>query len=192
MYKSKEEQDFADWLKEAQEHGLISSWEYEPRSFILFEKQTYEETVQLKTKTKIVERHLHAEASYTPDFMMLLTPLGSRLLHDVFKPSIEGIGDGCVWVDVKGNYDAVRKDGRFFSLIQKALYSKHGVWVEKVVPFFQTGRGAKKKAKGLFAAAFAPESRRWIKGRKVPTLSVCGEACCGVEEFVEANDGGQQ
>ena len=194
MYKSKEEQDFADWLDEAKENGLIHQWEYEPRSFILFDKQTFKEKVQLKTKTKIVERHLHAEASYTPDFMMELTNLGEHLLFDAFKSSILSVPvyvrattSTVIWVDVKGNFDPIRKDPRFFSLIQKAIYRKHGVWVAKVVPFYQTGKGKEKWARGLFTKTFAPQSCRWISGRKVPTLSVCGKACCGVGEFVNAS-----
>ena len=195
-FRSDEEFDFYHWLEEAKEHGLISGWEYEPKSFLMLDKKTYTETVELKTKTKVVQRHLHAEASYTPDFRFTLTLLGRVVLFDAFKASILTIpgylrhtGTIDVWVDVKGNFNPHQNDGRFFSLVRKVMYEKHDIWVAKVIPFFKKKKKGKESTPhGLFAETFAPRSRRWLKNRKVPTLTSCGTACPSVTDFVK---GGQ-
>jgi len=194
-YRSDEEFDFVLWLEEAEEHGLISGWTYEPRSFKLFDKQTYLETVQLKTKTKPVERHLHAEAHYTPDFAITLTKHGLVLLFDVFKASyltipiyLRAMNVPQIWIDVKGSFDPHQNDTKNFSMVQKVMYNKHGIWVAKIIPFYKKKvKGKESVAKGLFAETFAPKCLRWMKNRKIPTLNSCGTACCGVADFVRGD-----
>jgi hypothetical protein len=41
--------------------------------------------------------------------------------------------DEMVWIDVKGNYN-VKNELRIFSIIQKVVYDKRGIYVNKVVP----------------------------------------------------------
>ena len=191
-FRSDEEFDFVLWLEEAKDHGLISGWAYEPRSFNLFDKQTYTETVQLKTKTKEVERHLHAEAHYTPDFAITLTKHGLVLLFDVFKASyltipiyVRAMNVPQIWIDVKGSFDPHQNDTKNFSMVRKVMYDKYGIWVAKVIPFFRKKNKAKESiAKGFFVDTFAPKSMRWIKNRRTPTLSSCGKGCRGVSEFM--------
>jgi hypothetical protein len=50
-FKSEEEQQFADWLTEAELNGLVLHWEYEPKTFDLIPARKYIEIVQTKTKT---------------------------------------------------------------------------------------------------------------------------------------------
>ena len=173
--KSDEEWSFILWLQEATKHGLVESWEYEPRSFVLFEKQTYIETVEMKTKVKEVERVLHQPESYTPDFEIKLTPLGAGKLYEVFKPSmLSGMADYTVWVDVKGAYNP-NDQPRYFSSTRKAMYYVHGIWVTKIIPFASA-------KKGLFVETFAPESFRWMKNGK--QLNRIGRSCRSCVEFL--------
>ena len=181
--KSDEEYACVLWLQEAVRHNLVEMWEYEPKTFVLLEGQTYQETIQMKTKEKTVERRLHQEATYTPDFMLSLTESGLRCLYGAFKPSLMAESSRWVpyeqiWIDIKGTYNPYQNDQRFFSLIQKIMYDKHGIWVPKIVPFYKKNG----KAKGLFAETFAPESLRWMKRGG---LNACGRSCVGIEEFID-------
>jgi len=177
--KSDEEWSAVLWLQEAVRHHLVLEWEYEPASFALFPPATYQEVKHLKTKDKIVDRCLCQGASYTPDFVITFTQKGKRLLLDTFKKSFMATGseEYRIWIDVKGAFNP-NDQPRYFSVIQKAMYYINGLWVSRIVPFHKQGR----KAKGLFAETFAPESCRYMK--RGP-LNACGRACVGVEQFLE-------
>jgi len=180
--RSDEEWQFVRWLHEAVRHDLVSNWIYEPKTFELFRERTVQETVVLKTKVKIEHRHLHRAEGYTPDVMVEFTAVGARKLFPAFRMSMLASewkgGATVVWVDVKGGFNPYQSDERYFSIFRKAMFAAHGIWVAKVIPFHG-------KNKGLFAETFAPEEYRWMKGRKVPTLTSCGRACRSVEEFVK-------
>jgi len=183
--RSDEEWRMVRWLQECVRYYLVEDWEYEPEVFTLFDSQHYFEEKKLKTKVKTVEKHLHREETYTPDFRIDPTDLGRRLFANagVFKKAVGAIYPlHCpVWIDVKGSYNPYQNDQQLFSMKQKAMYARHKIWVEKVVPF-------EKKVKGsLFINTFAPEEFRWMKNRKAPTLSVCGKMCPSAEEFVMQN-----
>jgi hypothetical protein len=180
--KSDEEFSMVNWLNDAVKYGLVRDWQYEPKSFTLFEKQTYEEVVHLKTKDSVKIRHLHAEASYTPDFNIVFTPLGRKALFQIFKQSLQGLTSS-VWIDVKGSFSFYQTDERFFSLTLKAMYTKHGIWVKKIIPFYGKGKGENRVYKGLFVDTFAPECDRWKKNRI--ELNVCGISCKNVIQFID-------
>ena len=123
-FDSQEELEFWHWLNEAYEAGLIAGYEYHKRSWALSEKQTYTDIVELKTKIKEVEKHLMHPHVYTPDFEIFgAKDIG---LIDVHQ-------DGWHVVDVKGTFNMYGGD-REFSINQKWMYDKHGVYVHKVVP----------------------------------------------------------
>ena len=86
--KSQEEWDTVLWLQEATRAGLVDCWSYEPRTFTMIPKRIYTEEVQLKTKIKDVERTLHQEATYTPDFRVTLSAEGIRAMMAMFKPAL--------------------------------------------------------------------------------------------------------
>lgn len=181
--RSDEEWAFVRWLQEAIRLDLISDWSYEPRQFELFASRCVPEVVQMKTRTKIEGRHLHRAESYTPDFMIEMTPSGALKLYNAFKLSMLAAGwasgePAVVWVDVKGNFSPYQTDERYFSIVRKAMYSAHGIWVSKVIPFYD-------RNKGLFSETFAPEEFRWMKNRSVPTLTSCGRACQSAEKFAK-------
>jgi hypothetical protein len=177
--KSDEEFAMVLWLQEAVRHNLIESWEYEPRAFELFQKQTFIEEVQMKTKSKQVERHLHQAETYTPDFYLKLTESGKKLLYGFFKASLLSSYSGAcgeVWIDVKGSYNPYQNDQRYFSIVRKAFYQNCGIWVAKVIPFASA-------KKGLFVETFAPEAMRWMKNGK--QLNRIGRSCRSIEEFMK-------
>lgn len=171
-YKSQEERQFADWLEVCMTYGLVKHWQYEPKSFVLIPAKTYTVVQQLKTKTKTVEKTLHQEASYTPDFMVEFTDEGLALFKGVFSDSYHTNGSKTLFIDTKGEFDRRQGDGRFFSLIRKLMYDKHGIWVEKVIP------------KRLFKETFAPETVRWMRNRKTATLTKVGSESKTVGDFL--------
>ena len=176
--KSDEEFSMVNWLMEAEQNNLVVNWEYEPRSFVLFNKRTYCEIVQLKTKQREVIRHLHAEAVYTPDFHIALSETGARALYSVFKTAILTGTPDSIWVDIKSVFNP-NDQPRYFSVMQKIMFDKHGIWSQKIIPFYTS----KKKRRGLFVDTFAPECDRWKKNRI--ELNVCGISCKNVIEFID-------
>ena len=178
--RSDEEWAMVLWLQEATKNNLVKSWDYEAYAITLFKSAKYIETVHMKTKSKCVERHLLRGASYTPDFVFDLTELGVKCFAKEFKASIHTNGGTMVVVDVKGGFQpsSFGSDGRYFSLIQKCMFHLNGIYVQKIVP------------KKLFAKTFCPESLRWMKNRREPTLTVAGKRCNNVGSFV-SNDGCQ-
>ena len=178
--RSDEEFHMILWLQDAVRHNLISNWEYEPKSFELFPPAVYLEEKKLKTKVKVVEKCLHRGASYTPDFKITLTKEGKRILLDAFKKSILVDHSGLcndVWIDVKGVFNP-NDQPRYFSVIQKAMYSASGIWVERITPFYMS----KKKPKGLFYETFAPDK---IRHMKRGGLNSRGRSCMNAEQFME-------
>lgn len=172
-FKSSEEQQFAQWLDAAKMHKLVDSWEYEPESFELIPAKSFIEQVSTKTKTKSVERSLHAAASYTPDFKIILSDVGIGVFEGIFKKALSTAKDPHVlWTDVKGGFSRT-DDGRHFSLLQKLFFHVHGIYVEKVIP------------KKLFQKTFAPELVRWMKSRKTPTMTKIGTLTKTIEQFLE-------
>jgi len=173
-FKSDEEKQFADWLEEAKLHGLVSAFEYEPKTFDLIPAKHYTETVQTKRNlTQEVERSLLNDLQYTPDFKIQISDVGLPILTEIFKKSIRTAENPhIVWVDTKGKFS--RNDGnRSFSIIQKIFYDVHNIYVEKVVP------------EKLFEKTFSPESVRWMKSRKLPTKTKIGTTTRTVAEFLK-------
>ena len=181
---SDEELQFMSWAAEARKAGLISSWEYQGRTFDLLPSRSVTVTRQLKTKTKTVSRTLYREHTYTPDFRIDLTPAGRRAFADVFGyAQLTGHFQetGRLYIDTKGSFTVQTAQTRLFSLNRKLMYHFHGLWVEKVNPW----AGGKKFADCLFAKTWCPESERWMKNRKTPTLTVKGARCRTLAQFLE-------
>jgi hypothetical protein len=133
-YDSKEEVYFSWYLDDLKKHGFVTDYKHEPKSFTLFDKVEYEWEQQLKTKTKTKTSTLIREHSYTPDFMVVWTDLGKNILHGG-NPK-EGIiisNNNVSWVDVKGSWD-MQNMTRLFTINQKWMYAKHGIYVNKVIP----------------------------------------------------------
>jgi len=132
-FDSYEEIEFFQWLEEAKSHGLISTFQFHPQPFELAPAAAVYVRKPLATKTKVVKRHLLQDCCYTADFMFEATPDLQRINHQLFSPDHREY-----WIDVKGVF-SMYNDSAKFSLIQKWMWSTHGVFINKVVPvkFFE-------------------------------------------------------
>jgi hypothetical protein len=167
--ESNEEQQFEAWLIEAQAHGLVERYGKQPK-------------FELIQGERVGGKFLHREHNYTGDFKVWLTARGEEVLRGVFqKSAVVGFPNGRLYVDTKGGF-MNRGAGQEFSINQKLVYERHGVWVAKVVPFYKV----KGVAKGLFVDTWCPDAWRWMKNRKVATQTSKGAACRTVEEFIAA------
>lgn len=123
---SMEEVDTLDWLLEAQELGLIVDWEYQPNSIELFQSVNY---VNIDNKTRCLFR----EHIYSPDFKIQFNPSKNAILAKEFKLTKQQAQQENfeIVIDVKGVFN---KTERAFSLNQKWVYQKTGIYVYKLVP----------------------------------------------------------
>ena len=174
---STEEAKFIDWCTEAKDHGLVERWTFQPHTYELIAKQTRTVAKELKTKTKYVEKAVLRAHSYTPDFILILTSLGRDAFAEVFSESFatEG-GYADITIDTKGGYTVQHGQSQMFSCNRKLMLWLKGVYVEKVIP------------DEFFLKTWCPESCRWMKGRKLPTLNKLGAACRTIGEFLEATE----
>lgn len=179
-FKSDEEFQFYIWLLDCVKFGYISDWAYEPTTYMIHKQVAFEKTVFMKTKTKVEKKKLFTNAdnlTYTPDFVFKVTSKGHLMWRDtVFARSIQmNKRAEIVYVDVKGEYNPYGGDHRAFFLKQRMMWDMHHIYVEKLTP------------KSLFRATFAPESMRWCKGRKAPTMTKLGTKTKSSREYGEAN-----
>ena len=180
--ESDEEWGMVLWLLEAAEYGLVKEWMYQPLKLEMYGGKRYDKKIVLKTKVKWEERELHPSEGYTPDFEILFTYLGMRLCENTFSKAFAYPfrENNCILIDTKGNY---AKHGKaHFALIQKVVFFRHGIWVDKVIPFYTTAKS--KKRKGLFVDTFVPESLRWMMGARSHELNVTGRHCADVKTFI--------
>ena len=170
---SQEEQQFTAWLDEAMAHGLVDHWSEQPY-------------FELINGMKCGGKFVHRPHNYTADFVAQLTDEGERVLRGVFqKTAVVGFPNGRLYVDTKGGF-MNRGAGQEFSINQKLVYERHGVWVSKVVPFHKV-RGI---PKGLFVDTWCPDVCAWNKAskHKDEALSVKGGACQTVEYFLAGHE----
>ena len=130
-FDSVEEEWFSVWLRTAENRGMVDDIIYHPSSFILAPKQSIEKEVQLKTKTKTVNRFLLHPHTYTPDFAFYIT----NFIHKYDHGLVPCKGN-IVFVDVKGVFSGGRHNNSSitFPISQKWVYAKYGIYINKVVP----------------------------------------------------------
>ena len=149
IYQSEEEQHFAWWLEDCQAQGWIDNFVYHPCKFDLsppvaidvIRREVSKARQQIRDVRK--PRHLFDECTYEPDFMI-------RALPELYRFDLKWFGQHPFefYIDTKGEaskYD----DGRSFVIKQKWVWSKHGVYINKVVP------------KAIFKRTFVPEKARY-------------------------------
>ena len=123
-----EECDFLAWCSEMAQQKLIYDFTYQPESIKLFDKVDY---IAYDGKKKSLFR----EHVYSPDFIIQINPRTSNILCKELKIPYEAMNleSFSVYLDVKGTFQ--RADGgRAFSLNQKWVYQKTGIYVMKLVP----------------------------------------------------------
>jgi len=137
-FDSKEEMYFSWYLDELVDAGYVRNYDLHPREFILTNKQTVQVEKQLKTKVKVIEKTFLQPHVYTPDFYI-------RWLHnadDIFLSKIKG--SGVFWaatpvlidsfIEIKPTFSRYNM-ARVFSLNQKWMYNKYGIYVQLIKPF---------------------------------------------------------
>ncbi len=164
-FASKEEYFFSGWLVEAEKAKLVKGIHYQPNSFCLSEREVVIYTKQLKTKTKKMEKFLFRPHIYTPDFYFQAA--GKLIKYFVNPCYFESKG---VYVDVKGIFNKYG-DQKQFSINQKWVYQKFGIYIEKVVP------------EKLFKKTWCPEVARYSLVQKKPVAKYVN--CRNINEFLK-------
>ena len=143
-FDSQEELEFNEWLREARSLDLVATFIHHPPAFKLSPRVSYPALKQLKTKVKEVEAFLFHPHEYTPDFEVVLTGKGIRLLQDkgllIWPPPRVmqgarplGLDSDHMFIDVKGGFSRFHDD-KPFSINQKWVFDKYGIYVYKVIP----------------------------------------------------------
>ena len=116
---SREEVLVYRWLLKALELGVVRSFRYQPCTFVLADKATYQDRNKLKT--------LFQDHVYSPDFEIEIDPA----LEDL-RREFKVLDNGCrILVDVKGSFN---RNQRSFSIDQKWVWQKTGFYIYKLEP----------------------------------------------------------
>lgn len=135
LVDSMEEVEFLQWLFEAHSLGIVTDFTYQPESFFLTSKVDYTPMFPVNEKKKKKPKCLFRDHIYTADFKVLLaskfleTSSKGFVIIDNGKPN----EDYTVFVDTKGTFMTHGSD-RAFSINQKLVWEKHGIYVQKIVP----------------------------------------------------------
>ena len=140
-YDSPEEAYVSWYLDELVEAGYVARYVHQPKSFILSPKQIYDWRKDLKTKTKWMESTLLQPHVYTPDFevswnngVLLRFIYGNVGRDEPFWHSYDDVGyEATSYIEVKPSFDRNNMT-RLFTINQKWMYDKYGIYVQKVIP----------------------------------------------------------
>ena len=142
------------WLEELVEAGFIKEFQYESRTFLLFEGASYSKEIELKTKTKVEERTLLQGASYTPDFVVTWdeSAVGKFVSINSLECPLYCNDSLISYIEVKPSFNHQNKRS-FASLTIKWVYDKYGEFVQIVTPYeAKSGRKS-----FLFKDTFTPK-----------------------------------
>ena len=166
-FDSKEEYYFNLWLDELSRRGLVEYSKYHPKPFILSDTVHLSYQKQLKTKIKDEQAHLFGSHEYQADWIIFWNERLKGIFF--FDSSIPGRSPTDFpfivnWsenrrsffsvIDVKGTFnqnDAYRR----FSIEQKWVWQKFGIYVQKIIPM-PTNKEKPKPAGALFLTTFMP------------------------------------
>ena len=169
-YDSPEEAYVSWYLDEPVEGGYVEDYVPQPKSLLLSGRKTYIWGKELKTKTKKGVSTLLQEHVYTPDFQVkwtspqswlltksvswarCITSLSESLYVEKSPPfwtsdmdeAEQYLGFHESYWEVKPSYDQHNMK-RLFTINQKWLYDKYGIYVQKIIP------------QKLFEATFTPK-----------------------------------
>jgi len=152
LYDSTEEVEFVYWLEDAVVLGLVEpDWIYQPITWTLAPPAKINIERKLKTKTRNETRTLYQQHVYTPDFLIKFTKKTFDICTgSIIPPSYSSFSylrpNSGIYIDVKGSFN---KTKRSFSIDQKWVFSKYGVYVHEIVP------------KKLFIGTWVPELARY-------------------------------
>ena len=166
-FDSQEEQDFYDWLIEAEEHGLVANIKYQPETFMLSNRVSLFYEKQLKTKVKECEHFLLHPHFYSPDFYFeIIDPrLREFFIMSKYTKNTQ------VWTDIKGMFNR-HNDTKQFSINCKWMWQAYGIYIEKVIPV------------KLFLKSWVPEACRYTPKKKQFVKKIIGVKT--IKQFLEA------
>ena len=165
-FDSKEEEYFYLWIMELVARGIITGHQYQPKPFMLSDQVDMTIHKRLKTKIKEQKQKLLAPHQYQADFLLWWNIKAKDRIfidhEDIINGSIKNYPFVANYsdkkrmyfsvVDVKGNFnqnDAWRR----FSIDQKWVFQKTGIFVQKIIPV-PTNAGS--PATALFKTTFIP------------------------------------
>ena len=153
-FDSPEEFYMSWWLDELFEAGYIDNWCLHPEPYILAPAFSYLYDKHLKTKTKTLGSNLLSPHIYTPDYHIDWNEKArgiffNKMLDRVNLKNIPFVSQYLPYsvVEVKAGFSKFHA-GREFSINQKWMMQRHGIYVQKVII---------SNKKGLFADTFTPE-----------------------------------
>jgi len=145
-YDSNEELYFSWYLDELYEAGYISEYEWQPKQYVLSEAISYEYDKHLKTKTKTIIKKLMQGHIYSPDykinwnknargffFLSISDQLCLKNIPFIAQETEDGWNNYMSIVEVKPAFDRNNMT-RLFTINQKWMYQKHGMYVQKIIP----------------------------------------------------------
>jgi hypothetical protein len=139
--RSDEEWMFSWYLDELVSIGIVNRYMYESNTFTLSKAKTYPLLVIMKTKTKLIQKSLLEEDTYTPDWLI---EWNEKYLNKFFRIindetctvkcpffAIRSTKDNKAYtfIETKGDFDR-NNMSRLFKITQKWLYDKYGLYVE--------------------------------------------------------------
>jgi len=164
-FESKEELWISYYLDELLKVGFIIDWQYQPKTYTLFEPFTYEWQKELTKKNKTKVSALIRGHEYTPDFMMVWHEKARYLFFNSIEDKINlkeanfiaHSGNNLSIIDVKPQFD-MQNMTRLFVINQKWMMDKFGLYVQKIIPIKETKHKQKSSIwSGIFPKTFTPE-----------------------------------
>ena len=177
-YDSPEELYVSWYLDELGEAGYVIQVDFHPDSYRLSPQVKYKRYKMLKTKIKEIPSTLLQEHIYTPDFLVYWTQEAVSIFFKgtggPFFPDMQTeILQRTIW-EVKPPFDRNNMT-RLFTINQKWVYDKYGVYVQKIIP------------QKLFRDTFTPQ--RYLltdSGKQKRKLIFAPKT---LEEYVESRKG---
>lgn len=161
-FKSKHEEYFSWWLEELLDRKIVFEAFYEPKSYLLSNKLI---KLNEKNKTKI----LLQEHKYTPDFEFQIYP---EYIHLFNKMDFIISNDNLCVIEIKPKYN-MNNMNRLFSVNQKWVWEKYGIYVQKII------------VDDLFENTFIP--KRYLKTDKLTKDRLIKYKYNLVDDYINAN-----
>lgn len=129
---SLEEWQVYNWVLELYNLGVILEYEYQPEEFQLSPKYQF---VPAFNNPKNKEKSLLQSHEYTADFKLVFDVKFGEVLSAYFKISKNMVSGKkiIIYIDIKGTFQP-NGGARTFSINQKLVFEKYGIYVQKVVP----------------------------------------------------------
>jgi hypothetical protein len=175
---SEEEYYFYFWCLALKNEGYIDEIIFQPNSFNLISKKSYRKLELLKTKSKLVEKHLLYQHTYQADYVIVWNKKSHHIFYEVLEDEnkLQGLDEVSFFahnrqgkvislVDTKGAVNSRFATNNStvitFPINQKLVYDKYGIYVNKCVPYNSANIN-----NCLFSKTFAPDEYLYRKKAK--------------------------